>query len=308
MAPTISQILSVSYPLVVSKKPQNQWAENALLRALEKQGGIVRKSLGPTLEAPLDYQANAGTAWMATEMQPTSLTATEVIQSASYTPAELAVPITWSNRTEATNPTENQKVALVAALIDNGLTSHDDAIEQALFKTSTQGFLGLFSHITDTGQSVTGGIDSAANSWWRNAQSTYVDDSDIESACTTVWNACAKGSGSTLLPTLLISDGPTQALFEGTQQANQRYVDTDDLKAGFKTISFKNTPWIFSQYGLAKVFMINTKNFQLVASKEYFRDKKDVQPLQGQNGYTTTIYSALQTVVSNRSRLGSVHL
>lgn len=310
MALTISQIVAVSYPAVLAemRKAANQWAESAFLRELERQGAVVRKSLGPTIEAPLDYQRNPGAAFLATDLQPTSMSKTEVLTAASFEVAEISVPIVWSKKDEVQNPTENQKIALVKSLLENGINSHDDLIEQYLFATSTNGFLGLGTHVTTAGTGSDGGIDSTINTWWRNQTATYVDDTDIESAFTTVWNAAAKGSGSSLLPTLMVSDGATQAIFEGTQQANQRYVDSQELKAGFKILAFKTSRYVFSQYGGSSVFFLNPKNFQLVASKEMFRDRGDTQEIPNANGYVTKIYSALQSITNNRSRLGVAHV
>lgn len=309
MALTIGQILAVSYSAVLNekRKPSNQWAENAFLNELEAQGAIEKKSLGATIEATLDYQANPAAQFMTTDLQPTSLTKTEVLGAASYGIAEISAPITWSNKDEVQNPTENQKVNLVKSLLENGFTSHDDLIEHYIFATSTNGFLGFGTHITTAGTGSDGGIDSSTETWWRNQQATYVDDTDIEAAFTTVWNACAKGSGSSLVPSWMVSDGATQAIFEGTQQALQRY-QGQDAKAGFKTLMFKTARYTFSQFGGSSVFFGNPKNFKLVASKEYFRDRKETQPLIGANGYTTTIYSALQTITNNRSRLGVAHV
>ncbi len=141
------------------------------------------------------------------------------------------------------------------------------------------------------------------NTWWRNQQATYVDDTDIEAAFTTVWNACAKGSGSNLLPTLMISDGATQALFEGTQQANQRYIDTQELKAGFKILGFKTARYVFSQYGGTRQYGLNPKSFKLTVSKEAFRQKGDTIEIPNMNGYVFKIYSMLQSTTNNKSRL-----
>lgn len=310
MALSISQIVAVSYPAVLAemRKPANQWAESAFLRELERQGGLIKKSLGATIEAPLDYQRNPNAGFLTSDMQTTSLTKTEVITAASYSIAELSAPIVWSKKDEVQNPSENQKIALVKSLLENGIESHDDLIEQYIFQTSTNGFLGLQTHCPTNGQGSDGGIDATVNAFWRSQQATYVDDTDIEAAFTTVWNACAKGSGAKLVPTLMVSDGPTQALFEGTQQAQQRYVDSQELKAGFKILGFKTSRYVFSQYGSSSVFFLNPKNFQLVGSKEYFRDRGDTQEIPNANGFVTKIYSALQTVTNNRSRNGCVHL
>jgi hypothetical protein len=135
-----------------------------------------------------------------------------------------------------------------------------------------------------------------------------VDDTDIEAAFTSVWNACTKGSGSDLSPSFMVSDSSTQSIFEGTQQANQRYVDSQDMKAGFKTLAFKTARYIFSPYGTSRVVFLNGKNFNLVTSKEFFRDKRAPQALETQTGTRTVLYSALQTVTNNRSRLGVAHV
>lgn len=309
MALSISQMLAVSYPAVVNEKGKaaNQWEESALLSEMESQGGIKRVDLGPTIEMTLDYRANPAAGFFTNDLETVGTTKTEVITAASYLPTNLGAPMTWSKMDEATNPSVNQKVDLVASLITNGRASHDDAIERAFFTTSTSGFIGLLTHITDAGTGSDGGIDSSVETWWRNQQATYVDDTDIEAAFTTVWNACAKGSGSRLSPSIMVSDGATQSLFEGTLQAQQRW-EGQDARAGFKTIMFKTARYVFSQYGTARVFFLNPKNIQVVVSKMYFRDREETQPLPNQNGFISKIYSALQMGTDNRSRLGVAHV
>lgn len=310
MALTIGQTIAVSYPEVLAnnRKAENQWGEAAFLRELERQGAVVRRDLGATIEVPLDYQRNPGTVIQSTDMQPLSLSKTEVITAASYDIAEIVAPITWSKKDEVQNPTKNMKINRATQLMDNGIESHDDIVEEALFTTSTNGFLGLRTHISDNGQGSDGGIDAGVNTWARNQQVTYVDDTDIESALTVLYNACAKGSGSRLVPTGAVSDGTTQALFEGTQQALQRWVDEDEMKAGFKVIAFKTCRWAFSKNGGTRVFLWNPKSFQVVMSKGHFRELDETIPLENATGYTRRIYSAGQTVTSNRSRLGVAHL
>lgn len=310
MSLSISQAIAVSFPKVIADKGKaaNQWEESALLREMKKQGMIKSMSLGPTIELPLDFQRNQSGAFQVTDLQPLSLGKTEVLTSASYGIAELTAPIVWSKKDEVQNPTDQQKIALVSSLVDNALSTHDDLIEQALFVSNTNGFLGLPTHITTAGTGSDGGIDSSANTWWRNQQNTYVDDTDIEAGMTTTWNQCAKGSGSKLMPTLIVSDSAQQALFEGTQQANQRYVDTDELKAGFRVLAFKTARYTFSQYGLTNVqHFLNPKSFFLVVSSNMYRDLGDTQEIPNANGFVRKLYTALQSVTNNRSRLGANH-
>lgn len=308
MALTIGQTLAVSYNAVLNnKRAENQWSESAFLRALESMGGIDRRDLGAQIEATLDYQANPAGIITSTDLTPLSLAKTEVLTAAVFDISEVIEPITWSNKDEVQNPTRNQKVALVKSLAENAIESHDDKWERALLTTTTNGLLGLGTHVTAAGTGSDGGIDAGTNPFWRNQQSTYVDDTDIEAAFTLVYNACAKGSGSTLVPTIMVSDGTTQALFEGTQQALQRW-ESQDLKAGFKALMFKTAKYVFSQYGTTSVYFLNTKNFTVVVSKGNFRLRQETIPLENAAGWTSRVYSAGQTVTNNRSRLGVAHL
>ena len=308
-SPGISQLLSVSYPLVLAemRKATNQWADSAFLTEMEKQGFIKHKPLGATIECPLDYQRNPGTVIQATDLQTLSLTKTDVISSATYDIAEVVSPITWSMKDEVTNPSQAQKVDLVKGLLENGINSHDDILEDKLLETTTNGLLGLGTHVPTSGQGTDGGISAVTYSFWRNQASTYVDDADIESAFTTVHNNCSKGSGSKLQPTLMVSDGATNALFEGSQQALQRY-ESQDFKAGAKTLMFKTSKYVFSQYAGTSVYFLNPKSLQLVVAKSHFRLKGDTITLPNQTGYTTRIYSALQLVTDNKSRLGVAYV
>ena len=60
MALSIGQMAALSYNDVLKVKnlPENQWAENAAMRWLEKNGYIKRRNLGPQIEIPLDYRIN----------------------------------------------------------------------------------------------------------------------------------------------------------------------------------------------------------------------------------------------------------
>lgn len=312
MALSVSQMVASSYNAVraEARKAHNQWAESAFMREAERQNMVVRISFGVQIEAPLDYQRNPGAQFLATPLQQLSSSETEVVTSAVYDFAEIGVPVVWSKRTEGSNSSENQKIDLVKQLLMNGFDSHDDLIEQYVWQTSTNGFLGLLTHVPDSGQSSDGGIDSTGETFWRSQQATYVDDTDINAAFTSVWNATTKGSGSALSPTMMASDSTQQALFEGTQTPQQRWIDTQELKAGFKVLGFKTARYVFSKFGSSsRVYFLNPKSFQILVSKQFFREKGETQELvqQGQAGYRFNIYSQLQTVTTNRSRLGVAH-
>lgn len=309
-APSVGQLLAVSFNAVINdkRKPANQWAENAAMREFQRQGIIQEKDLGYQIEHTLDYQPNPGTQFSSFSLDPYSLAETEVLTAALYDPGELVVPIVWTKKTEAQNPSMNQKVALVGSLIENALTSHDNAMEQAIFATSTNGWLGFGTHIPSSGLGTDGGIDATQQAWWRNPSNTYTDDTDIEAGMTLTWNQCGKGSGSDMNVTLIVSDGATQALFEGTQQAQQRYVDEEELKAGFKILAFKTSRYIYSQYGGTSLYFVSKKCYKIVVGKGFWRSRGDTQELPNATGCRTTMYSAGNTTTNNKSRNGILHL
>lgn len=281
------------------------------MRELERQGGVDRVSLGAVIECPLDYRANPDTAVLASDQDESSLLKTEVNTTASYDIAQVSVPVVWTKGDEAKNSTEAQKISLVKQLLENGINSHDDKIEQHLFTSSTAGgdeFLGFNTLIPTSGQGTVGGIDASVNTFWRNQASTYVDSTDIEAAMTTVYNACAKGSGSMLAPKFIVSGSTAHATFEAQLQTLQRFVDTSEADAGYKVLAFKNARYVFSQYGDTKIYMLNPQSYKLVVSKQYFRDKGNTIEIPSQNAFVFKIYSALQACTNNKSRLGVVYI
>lgn len=313
MALTIEQIAAVSYPAVLAeaRKPADQWSDFSGLRMMEKQGAIERKALGENIEIPVDYRPNPEAGVLANDQDAAALLKTEVLTSAVYDIAQVSVPVTWTKGDEAKNPNENQKISLVKALLENGLNSHDDILEQAIFTTTSAGgveILGLDQLVPTSGAGSPGGIAATTETWWANPSDTYTDATDIEAAMTDIYNQALRGSGSTFGPKFLLSGSTPHALYESVLQAQQRFVDVKEADGGFKVIMFKSLPYGFSRYGGDKIYFLNPKAYKMVHSSTYFRDKGETYPVPGQNAWYFLIYSALQTVVSNKSRLAVLDL
>lgn len=312
MAITISQMFAASYPKVLAekRKPANQWAENAALREMERQGILKTVPGSNVIEAPLDYQRNPDAGFFTNDFDPYGMGKTEVITAAQYTPAQLRSPVKWSKKDEASNPETNQKIPLVASLIENGITSHDNLIEEAFFATITNGFLGLRTIVPITGQGNVGGIDAAVELWWRNFAAQYAANfSDIRAVMTAAFNACAKGSGSSLKPTLVVGSADWHAGFEGILTPNERFIDVEEAKTGFKVISFKGARCIFSEKvptDLDYAWFLNPMAYMVKVFKGAFRQKGGENEIPGQSGYVCEIYSALQAVIANKSRLAVI--
>lgn len=305
--PTITQLVALNFNEIVKDrdgKAHNQWAENAFLREMERQGMVVRKPGGAQLEFPIDYQKNAGTDILATDFTQTSVAKTEVISAAQFDWTDIVVPINYSFRDEAINQGKNEKLDLVRTLVTNALNSHDDEIESKIFGTSDDGFLGLQSLVPDNGLPNIGGIDGATDAFWRNVVDTYnPDGSDIDAVMTEAWNEAAKGSGSKSVPTLIVSDGATQALYEGGMQNQQRYLmDNEEFRRGAMILAFKTARYVFTHKGNSRIYMLSPNAFRLCVGSGAFRAlKQSVQHID-RAAMNQKVYTLIQATNSNPSR------
>lgn len=310
MTPTITQILAGSYASVQNDRnlPANQWAESAFLNELERQGMIERVDFGPTIERTLDWRRNTTMGVLASDLATTSLaTATDVITAASYSPAQVAGWVIWPKATEMNNPTQNQKVDIVKGLIANVFAAHDDVLEATLFVTSSAGgteLQGLDNIVTTDGLGTVGGINASTDAFWRNKVDGYTSGLDLEAGLESLWNRCERGTGSQYKPTVVVSDGQSQALFGSTQQNQQRFMG-QELKASFTTLAFKTGRMVYSKEAPAgKFYLLGNKTYKVFVSRDFYRAKGETQEIQGGTGYTFQCYTGIQATTNNRSRLG----
>lgn len=299
---SISQIVATSYPLVLKnmKGGADQFSESALLRELERQGAIVRKALGSTIETPLDYQRNSSAQVLATDFTASGVTQTEVIGTASYTPVGISVAINWSKLDEAKNAQD--KINFVTGLIENGVRSHDDLLEATLF-TGSNGLIGFDTLITEDGTGTIGGLVAGTDTFWMNQFEDWGAD-DLLPHFLELSDRCLKGTGSSMGPTIVVSGATTHGTYEGELVANQRYLDSSQAKGGFVALGVRNARYIFSPYGGESAYFLNPKSYKVVVSSEFFRAQGPVQELDTVQGNNMKIFSALQVVTDNRSRLG----
>lgn len=310
MAPPFSQQLSATFDDVVNEKSKaaDQWSDSSFLKTLEKLSGVKRAPGGATLQVTLDYIANAGVDFMATDVTPTSTAKTDVLTQAQYNYIPLVSPINWTLFDEAINSDTNQKVDLISSLVDNGLASHDQAIEAAFFSaTATDGMLSLPLLYPQNGQGTVGTIPSATELWWR---SKFVDYAATTGAAllgnyTTLYNATKKGSLGRA-PNVVVSSAREQAMFEAALVNNQRFIDVNNkMSASAETLAFKNIPFIFSSAATTRdIFMFNTNDTQLFVVSSSWRKRREAIEFTNAAMMNMKIFSVLQLATRNRSRGG----
>jgi len=308
MAVPFTQLVASTYDDVVNErnKSADNWSDSSFLKHMEKLGGVKRIPGGATLQLTLDYRSNSGADFLATDITTTSTSKTEVLTAASYSLIPLVVPVNWTFFDEAVNSESNQKVDLVASIVDNALASHDQAIESALFATTggTDGFNTLVDLFTEDGTGTVGTIVAGTETWWKNQFKDYDAAAALLADMTTLWNSCSKGS-SGRSPNVIVMDDTLHGTYEGKLVANQRYMDTNSASGGFKVLKFKNADAIFSLgNGTDSAWMFNTMDTQIFVVKSAWRQRRT--PVEHINAAMTNmkVFSVLQVATRNRSRGG----
>jgi hypothetical protein len=296
----MSQIASVAYPLVLAdkRKAANQWHNSACLREFERQGIVDRKAFGDTIDIPLDYRENPDAGVVADDTTEVSLTPTEVVTTAVYTPALIRVPVKWTRRHEAMS--EDDKIDLMKTLSANGIDTHDQLVERFIFTTSAAGgdeVNGLDELLPLGGQATVGTIASGTDAWFRHYSADYTA-ADIQQQMTLAYLSAAE-TGSE--PTIVVSGLTAQAYFEDSQSDKQRFIDTQELKAGFKVLGFKKARYVHSSEGSELIYMFSKDCFRTVVSNRLWRAKGSEQEFDRAPGSRYFIDSLLQNVIRKKS-------
>jgi len=310
MAIPVTQLVASTYDAVVNErnKAADQWSDTSAMNHLEKIGGIKRVDGGPKFTPTLDYRINQGLDFLATDTTATSTTKTEVLTHAEYTPIPVVVPINVSFFDEAINAGKNQKVDLVASIVDNMITSHDQGFETALFATTggTDGFNTFVDIFTEDGTGTVGTIVSGTETWWKNQFKDWGTDTTtaLLADYNTLYMACSKGS-SGRQPNVVIGSALLFGNFLAANQANQRFLEATGTT--LKYVKLQNADYIYTSAILGSTedaFMFNTNDTQIWVVKGAWRQRREAVDFVNAAMWNVKTFSVAQLITRNRSRGG----
>ena len=311
MSVPFTQLAASTYDAVANErnKAADQWSDMSALNVLEELGGVKRITPGATLQMTLDYRANSGADFLATDTTGTSTSKTDVLTATGPSWATLVVPTNWSFTDEALNNGDS-KVDLLAALADNAIATHDYTIEQALFATTggTDGFNTFIDLFTEDGTGTVQGIVSGTETWWKNQFKDWGTDTGatLLADYNTLYMACQKGS-SGRQPNVAINNATMYGSFLAANQANQRFLSADEARTGFKSVYLINARMIFSAANPAATencYLFNTNDTALFVAKTAWRKRRPAVDYTGAAMVNMKIFSVLQLATRNRSRGG----
>lgn len=311
MSVPFTQLVASTYDAVVNEKNKaaDQWSDTSALNHLEKIGGVKRVTPGATLTVTLDYRINSGADFLATDTTATSTSKTDVLTAAQASWATLVVPTNWTFTDEVLNDGD-QKVDLIASLVDNTITSHDYTVETALWATTggTDGFNTFVDLFTNDGTGTVHGIVAGTETWHKNQFKDWGTDTGatLLADYNTLYFACAKGA-SGRQPNVVLENATMYGSLLAALQANQRFLDAGSATTGFKVIKLMNADVIYSSAVTAEsAFMFNTNDTFLAVAKNAFRKRRAPLDFAAAAMVNQKVFSVLQLVTRNRSRGGKL--
>ncbi|MBX4901655.1 phage major capsid protein [Rhizobium bangladeshense] len=236
---------------------------NGLLAVLKKKGRFINLDGGTEIQIPLEYAEN-GTYQRFAGFDTLNVNGSDVITSAKYDWAQIAIHVVASGRELLMNSGKSKMVNLVKTKKANALKTAANNFSVDVYSDgSLANQIGGLAQIVQTnGQGTVGGIPSATWAFWRNkfreiaGSNAYTKDT-LKSEFNNLWLPLNRGADK---PDLVVLSHDFYSVYESGEQQLQRYMDEDMAKAGFANLKYKSATVIFDD---------NT-NFTTTAEKGYF--------------------------------------
>jgi hypothetical protein len=291
----------------------NMSDHNGLSRKLKEKKKIKNLDGGTEIQVPLEYASN-GTYQRYNGFDPLNTNGSDVLTSAKFDWAQVAIHVTSSGRELKINSGKSQMFDLAKTKKKNAYKSAANGFSVDLFSDGalTNQIGGLANIIQSNGQGTVGGIDSSLWTFWRNqfreisGSNSYTKDT-ILGEFNAMWLLTTRGIDQT---DLIVLSHDFYTVFEASQQQLQRYVDrTDEAKAGFATLKYKGADVIFDTNAnfattAEKGYFLNTDYLYLAQHKDAQWTADEEKRPTNQDAVVVPIYWMGNLICSNRARQG----
>ena len=228
------------------KLADNVSKNNALLSRLSAKGKIRTIDGGSKILEELEY-GEGDMVWYGGYDQ-INYTPKQLFTSAEYALKLCAVPVAISGEDKLKNSGKEQMINLFEKRIENAEKTMKNKLSAALYGDGTGssgkeigGLRLLVADAPETG--VVGGIDRAANEFWRNQSvAGAVTSENILSKMDEIYLKCCRGTDK---PDLIVADNVMYSAYEQALQPNQRFTDPKMAEAGFTSLKFKGADVVF---------------------------------------------------------------
>lgn len=297
---------------------------NALYRRLKDKNRIRTVTGGTTITENLDYAENQ-TVQNYSGYDVLNVNPSQVLTAAEYYWRQKAVNITYSGEEVRKNMGEKTRILnLVESRINNAFKSAANDMNRALYGTGIDvnakpDIGGLQLVIADVNTNMVGGIDGNIWPFWRNkvwnaatseGSPVTLTKDNILSYMNKMWTSLTRGTD---YPDFIVASPEMYNMYEESQQQIQRYMKSDEAKAGFETLKYKTADVFFDQtqgptgqaiMPASHMYFINTDYLKLCEHPDARWTRSDERMSVNQDATVIPLFWMGQLVCSNRFMQG----
>src|SRR5690554_1560703 len=290
----------------------NVSAHNALLRKIKAKGKIKTVSGGYEAQEPLEYAENS-TYTRYAGYDTLNTNASDVITSAKYDWAQVAIHVTASGRELRQNSGKEAMINLVKTRKSNAMKTAANNFSIDLYSDGslTNQIGGLANLIQTNGQGIVGGINSTTWTFWRNkfremAGTNTFSTSTIQGEFNAMWLPLVRGADK---PDLIVASHDIYSVYEASLQQNMRYTSAKEGELGFSSLKYKTADVIFDDNTnftttAEKAYFLNTDYLYLVQHKEAQWTADDEKKPINQDAVVVPMYWMGYLAATNRALQG----
>lgn len=302
MALTYDQISAITEKKFVPKLYDNVFDSNPLLQRHKKKS-YEKLDGGERILVPLNYAQTTASGWYSGN-ETLSTTDNEVITAAEYTWKQLYANITINRLDELKNSGDAQILSLVKNKVKIAEKTMEDKLATGLYSngSDSKSIVGL-RLIAASASSTVGGIAQGSYSWWQPQVDSSTTTLSV-AAMQAVDNDCTVNNDT---PTVIATTRTLYNSYYALLQPQQRFMDADSAKGGFKSLMFNGKPVLADSYCPANhMFFINENYIHLFVHKqEDMRFEPFTKPIN-QNVKVAKVYWAGAYGSSNNRLHGAI--
>jgi hypothetical protein len=284
---------------------------NALLMRLEEKGGISDAAGGRTIVEELIYGDNGNVSWY-DGYDTFTIVQNEVIDAAEFDWKQLGGFISISGKEQVMNSGKYAAINFVKARLKQLKAQMRNTAAASIYSDGTgstgREFGGLRLLIADdpSAAGTVGGIDQAANAFWRNQiqgdTTTLIDSSNIKGALNTLWLKTIRGTDK---PDLLLAPSRLYSAYEATLQDQQRFADGKMARAGFESLKYKSADFVYDENCTDdRVYFVNTDYLHMKCAPGRKFATGEARTIQNADHEVIPVWLMGNLTVSNRSLQG----
>lgn len=305
-----SEMLTATIDAYRDTLADNVMQNNVLLKYLKENGNSDPASGGVKLLENLMYAENGTFNWYS-GYETLSVEASDTLTTANYDWKQANCNVTMSGLEEVQNAGKEAMHNLIKARIKVAEITMQNNISDSLFYSNTENggkAIGGLQHlVADLPTSGTvGGIDSSAQTFWRNQYYDFSTES-VTASATTIQHAMnlvhLRTERGTEKPDLIVAGETYFSYYEESLQAQQRFMDTRKAVGGFSGYKYKDAGVFYDpNCSATRMYVLQTKylHFRPARSRNFvvLKDKVAVN----QDATVTPLYWMGNMTCSNRAR------